>query len=77
MILKFAIGEVPAEHAAAVQQEEKEHGSFLRIPIEQVPFQNDLQQCKSDTKHMMSKQCCTELQLERIMALVKLNPHIC
>ena len=36
MILKFAIGEAPAEHAAAVQEEEKQHGSFLRIPIEQV-----------------------------------------
>ena len=36
MILKFAIGEVPAEQAAAVQEEEKQHGSFLRLPIEQV-----------------------------------------
>lgn len=38
MILRFAIGEVPAEHTAAVQHEEKQHGSFLRIPIEQVPI---------------------------------------
>ena len=36
MIMKFAIGEVPAEHAKAVQEEERQHGSFLRIPIEQV-----------------------------------------
>ncbi len=36
MILKFAIGEVPAEYEAAIQQEESAHGSFLRIPIERV-----------------------------------------
>ena len=36
MILRFAIGEVPSEHAAAVQEEEKQHGAFLRIPIERV-----------------------------------------
>ena len=38
MILRFAIGEVPAEHAAAVQEEERQHGGFLRIPIERVCF---------------------------------------
>ena len=36
MIMKFAIGEVPDEHIKAVQEEERQHGSFLRIPIEQV-----------------------------------------
>ena len=36
MIMKFAIGEVPDEHVKAVQEEERQHGSFLRIPIEQV-----------------------------------------
>lgn len=36
MILRFAIGEVPAEHEAAILEEEKLHGSFLRIPIEKV-----------------------------------------
>ena len=57
MILRFAIGEVPAEHAAAVQQEEKEHGSFLRIPIEQVRLVHGLS-CQCDTKHMRSDCWC-------------------
>lgn len=36
MILKFAIGEVPAQYEAAIQEEEGAFGSFLRIPIERV-----------------------------------------
>lgn len=36
MILRFAIGEVPPEHEAAIAEEEKACGAFLRIPIEKV-----------------------------------------
>lgn len=36
MILKFAVGEVPAEYEAAIREEESAYGSFLRIPIERV-----------------------------------------
>ena len=36
MILRFAIGDVPSEHEAAIAEEEKACGSFLRIPIEKV-----------------------------------------
>ena len=36
MILKFAIGEVPAQYEAAIQEEEGAFGLFLRIPIERV-----------------------------------------
>ena len=72
MILRFAIGEVPAEHSAAVQQEEKEHGSFLRIPIEQVPLYTDVH-ARSDTRHNPSCCCCMkqgEQVFERIPAVV-------
>lgn len=36
MILKFAIGDVPSEHEAAIREEEDAYGAFLRIPIEGV-----------------------------------------
>ena len=36
MLLKFAIGTVPAEHEAAIAEEEKACGSFLRIPSDEV-----------------------------------------
>ncbi len=36
MVLKFAIGEVPAEYEAAVKEEEEAYGPFLRIPSERV-----------------------------------------
>ncbi|KAK9908931.1 hypothetical protein WJX75_004855 [Coccomyxa subellipsoidea] len=39
MILKFAIGEVPAQYEAAIQEEEGAFGLFLRIPIERDIYQ--------------------------------------
>lgn len=68
MILRFAIGEVPAEHAAAIQQEEKEHGSFLRIPIEQVPVAHGLL-CHCSTKRMLSNWWCMNQGSKCLVAL--------
>lgn len=62
MILRFAIGEVPAEHAAAVQEEERQHGSFLRIPMERVCFcdtnasNRDLPE--QSCRHSLCLPCC-------------------
>jgi galactosylxylosylprotein 3-beta-galactosyltransferase len=36
MLLKFAIGTIPAEHEAAIAQEEKACGTFLQIPSDEV-----------------------------------------
>ena len=38
MIIKFAIGEVPAAYDSSIAEEERSHGSFLRIPVEMVCF---------------------------------------
>ena len=36
MLLKFAIGTIPAEHEAAIAEEEKGCGSFLQITSDEV-----------------------------------------